>query len=70
VAKDKEMAVKAGEGAFASGETKFMKAYRNGRPMSLPLDPRVDLTKPIYEQVLKLEEQDCTVDKKRRSAAA
>ncbi len=54
MAKGKEKTLKTEEGASTSGESKFMKAYRNGRPMSLPLDPRIDLTKPIYERVLKL----------------
>lgn len=30
----------------------------SGRPLLLDIDPRIDLTKPIYEQVLKLEAKD------------
>ena len=47
----------------------FMKAYQAGRPLALDLDPRIDLTKPIFAQVQKLRARD-RAEKKRDSTAA
>jgi hypothetical protein len=44
-----------------------------GRPLLLDIDPRIDLTKPIYEQVMKLQTKDKAASaraKKRKRQAA
>ena len=35
-----------------------LREYRRGRGISLDVDPRIDLTKPIYEQAAKLASED------------
>ena len=45
------------------------------RPLLLDIDPRIDLTKPIYEQVIKLQAKDKAAEarakkRKRHSKAA
>ena len=47
----------------------FMKAYEAGRPLALDLDPRIDLTKPIFAQVQKLHTKD-RAEKKRQFTGA
>jgi hypothetical protein len=44
-----------------------------GRPLLLDIDPRIDLTKPIYEQAMKLQAKDKAAaarQKKRKRQAA
>jgi len=56
-----------GGGIFkdTSGETHFIKGYGFGRGKQLlDLDPRIDLTAPIWEQVQKLREQDAATENK------
>jgi len=55
-----EVTLVAGGGVFtdADGQTHFIKGYGAGRDRKLDLDPRIDLTRPIWEQVQKLEEHD------------
>ena len=38
-----------------SGQSYVLKGYGSGKGLPLNIDPRLDLTKPIYEQVQKLE---------------
>jgi hypothetical protein len=54
----------AGGGVFTddTGETHFIKGYGAGRNKPLDLDPRIDLTQPIWEQVQKLAQQDADVE--------
>jgi len=40
-----------------AGESYIFKS-RNKRPLLLDIDPRIDLTKPIYDQVTKLAAED------------
>jgi hypothetical protein len=35
-----------------------LREYRRGHGISLDVDPRIDLTKPIYEQAAKLASED------------
>ncbi len=55
-----EVTLVAGGGIFtdAAGQTHFIKGYGAGRNKQLDLDPRIDLTLPIWEQVQKLAEHD------------
>ncbi len=55
--------------ADAQERSDFMKAYEAGRPLALDLDPRIDLTKPIFAQAQKLQAKD-RAEKKRESTAA
>lgn len=47
---------------------------QQSRPLLLDIDPRIDLTKPIYEQVLKLNARDKAAEsrakKRKRQASA
>ena len=36
----------------------FLERYDRGTPVDLDLDPRIDLTRPIYEQAAALTRQD------------
>ena len=36
----------------------FLKEYAKGSQAYIDLDPRIDFTKPVYEQVLRLREMD------------
>ncbi len=36
----------------------FMREYAKGSQMYIDLDPRIDLTQPVYEQVLRLRALD------------
>ena len=47
-----------GEFTDSSGHTHFIHGYGAGRNRPLDLDSRIDLTKPIWEQVQKLSQQD------------
>lgn len=51
-------------------QSAFMKAYKSRRPLLLDLDPRIDFTKPVYEQVLKLQAKDKAAKKRGQSTAA
>jgi len=53
----------AGGGVFTddAGQTHFIKGYGAGKNRPLDLDPRIDLTQPIWEQVQKLAQQDADV---------
>jgi hypothetical protein len=55
-----EVTLVAGGGIFtdAAGQTHFIKGYGAGHNKQLDLDPRIDLTLPIWEQVQKLAEHD------------
>jgi hypothetical protein len=56
-----------GGGVFldADGKSHFIKGYGQGQSSRLDLDPRVDLTRPIWEQVQKLaEEAPCSLQGK------
>ena len=55
--------------ADAQEPSDFMKAYQAGRPLALDLDPRIDLTKPIFAQAQKLQARD-RAEKRRESTAA
>ena len=54
----------AGGGIFTddAGQTHFIKGYGAGRNKPLDLDPRIDLTQPIWEQVQKLNQQDADLE--------
>jgi len=43
-------------------------AIKSGSPIEI--DPRIDLTKPIYEQVMKLQAKDKASRRKRQTVAA
>jgi hypothetical protein len=64
------MQVKAGRasGSKASpgiSRRDFMAAYRRAAKLPpLNIDPRIDLTSPIYEQAIRLMERDKTEDRK------
>jgi hypothetical protein len=55
-----EVTLVDGGGVFTddAGHNHFIKGYGAGREKKLDLDPRIDLTQPIWEQVQKLEQQD------------
>jgi hypothetical protein len=59
-----EVTLVAGGGIFtdAAGQTHFIKGYGAGRDSRLDLDPRIDLTRPIWEQVQKLAEHDSRLE--------
>lgn len=62
-----EVTLVDGGGIFTDddGQTHFIKGYGSGRgKLELDLDPRIDLTAPIWEQVLKLREQDAKTESK------
>ncbi len=62
-----EVTLVEGGGIFTDtdGQTHFIKGYGAGRgKMELDLDPRIDLTAPIWEQVLKLRELDAATENK------
>jgi hypothetical protein len=61
-----EVTLVAGGGVFTddAGQTHFIKGYGEGRGKPLDLDPRVDLTRPIWEQVQKLAEQESSFENK------
>jgi hypothetical protein len=60
-----EVTLVEGGGVFtdAAGQTHFIKGYGAGRDRQLDLDPRIDLTSPIWEQVQELAEQDARLEK-------
>lgn len=59
-----EVTLVEGGGIFtdAEGQTHFIKGYGSGLSNELDLDPRIDLTRPIWEQVQKLHEQDAEIE--------
>jgi hypothetical protein len=62
-----EVTLVEGGGVFTDddGQTHFIKGYGFGRgKQELDLDPRIDLTAPIWEQVQKLREQDAAAENK------
>ncbi len=54
----------SGGGVFTdeAGQTHFIKGYGAGRNSPLDLDPRIDLTQPIWEQVQKFAQQDADLE--------
>jgi hypothetical protein len=59
-----EVTLVEGGGVYtdADGQTHFIKGYGFGAgKLELDLDPRIDLTRPIWEQVQQLREQDAAV---------
>jgi hypothetical protein len=50
-----------------SGQSYVIKG--RGEHPTLEVDPRIDLTKPIYEQAMKLAAKDAAKKRKRSSAA-
>lgn len=61
-----EVTLVEGGGIFkdANGETHFIKGYGSGLTKELDLDPRIDLTAPIWEQVQRLRKQDAESERK------
>jgi hypothetical protein len=61
-----EVTLVDGGGVFtdASGQTHFIKGYGEGRAKHLELDPRIDLTLPVWEQAQKLAEQEARLESK------
>jgi hypothetical protein len=61
-----EVILVEGGGIFtdADGTTHFIKGYGAGDAKLLDLDPRIDLTAPIWEQVQKLRAQDAAIESK------
>jgi hypothetical protein len=59
-----EVTLVEGGGVFtdASGQTHFIRGYGAGRNRPLDIDPRIDLTKPIWEQVQKLAQLDAELE--------
>jgi len=55
-----EVTLVDGGGIFTDddGQIHFIKGYGSGLTKELDLDPRIDLTKPIWEQVQRLERLD------------
>jgi len=53
-----------------SGASYVLPGYAVKRGIGIELDPRIDLTKPIYEQVLKLDAKDKAAERKRQATAA
>ncbi len=45
-----------GEGKFTLQD--FLDEYEKGSQASIDLDPRIDFTKPVYEQVMQLRKDD------------
>ena len=58
----KKQPTQAGQGSSARRDAvqRIPHGYGAMRDVELELDPRIDLTKPIYEQVLNLEKADKT----------
>jgi len=61
-----EVTLVEGGGIFKdnNGETHFIKGYGSGLTKELDLDPRIDLTAPIWEQVQKLRKLDAKSERK------
>jgi hypothetical protein len=53
-----------------SGASYTLPGYAVKRGIGIELDPRIDLTKPIYEQAAKLDAKDKAAARKRQTAAA
>ena len=53
-----------------SGQSYVLPGYAVKRGMGIELDPRIDLTKPIYDQVAKLDAKDKAAARKRQRTAA
>ena len=56
-ATSKKLPIQSGPGRGARSG-KLPRGYGSMRDVPLSIDPRIDLTKPIYEQVLALERAD------------
>ncbi len=61
----------AGGGIFTDdeGQTHFIAGYGSGKDRPLDLDPRIDLTHPIWEQVQRLARKDKRQSRKISKAA-
>ncbi len=53
-----------------TGASFILPGYAVKRGMGIELDPRIDLTQPIYEQAAKLDAEDRSADRKRQATAA
>ena len=53
-----------------SGQSYTLPGYAVKCGIGIELDPRIDLTKPIYEQVMKLDAKDKAAERKRQATAA
>jgi hypothetical protein len=56
--------------AAISRESDFIAEYRRGSLLPLDIDPRIDMTKPIYEQAMKLQAKGRAPRRKRTATAA
>jgi hypothetical protein len=59
---DVTLAADGGVFTDAAGQTQFIKGYGTGKNKRLDLDPRINLTQPIWEQVQRLAQQDSDVE--------
>jgi hypothetical protein len=61
-----EVTLVDGGGIFTDddGQIHFIKGYGSGLTKELDLDPRIDLTAPIWEQVQRLRKQDAESERK------